>query len=117
MGLWQDARYAARTLGRTPGVTAVAILSLAHGMGANTAIFSLLNAVVLRTLPVPGPDQLVQFSYTMPGPGPNNWNSWMGYPHFERFRAHAKTLSGVFGSVPQSRLNVSFQGSAGLAQG
>jgi predicted permease len=117
MGLWQDARYAARTLARTPGFTAVAVLSLALGIGANTAIFSLLNALVLRTLTVPEPNQLVQFTYTMPGPGPNNWNSWMGYPHFERFRTEAKTFSGIFGSVTQSRLNIGYLGAAGLAQG
>jgi hypothetical protein len=114
---WRDLRYAFRTLRRERGFAAVAVLSLALGIGANTAIFSLLNALVLRTLAVPEAHQLVQFSYTYPGPGPNNWNSWMGYPHFERFRAKATTFSGVFGSVPQSRLNLAYEQSAGLARG
>ncbi|MGH9718893.1 MAG: ABC transporter permease [Bryobacteraceae bacterium] len=64
--LGQDIRYSARMLAKGPVTTAVAILSLSLGIGANTAIFSLLNAVILRTLPIRDPGQLVRLSTTTP---------------------------------------------------
>jgi hypothetical protein len=61
--LLQDVRYGVRMLLRSPGLTLVAVLSLALGIGANTAIFSLLDAVMLKSLPVWDPGRLLLFGY------------------------------------------------------
>jgi predicted permease len=74
MSLWMDLRYALRGMLRSPGLMAVAVLSLALGIGANTAIFSFVNALILRTLPVHDPHALVWF-----GPGDASGNGG-GFP-------------------------------------
>ncbi|MGD0045598.1 MAG: ABC transporter permease [Bryobacteraceae bacterium] len=116
---WRDLRYAMRMLRRNPGFASAAVLSLGLGIGANTAIFSLLDAVVLRTLPVASPRQLVQFTNTLPlwDTGSRNANSLFAYPQLERFQAQSKTMSGIFAGTGLGRLVVGFHGTSGLADG
>jgi len=95
--LWQDIRFAVRTMGRTPGFTVVAILTLALGIGANTAVFSLISALMLRMLPVRDPGQLVELLHRYPGEPRMNGFSWRSYEHF---RNHNHVFSGLAGFSP-----------------
>ena len=72
----QDVRFALRTLRRSPGLTAIVVLSLAIGIGANTAIFSVVNALLLKPLPYPEPDRLAVLWLRSPGINiPQDWPS------------------------------------------
>jgi predicted permease len=96
--IWRDVRYGRRMLRRSPGFTAVAALSLALGIGANTAIFSLIDSVMLKTLPVESPDQLVSLSRNSPGGEGESFT----YPVFEQFRGASELFSSVFGFAYRS---------------
>lgn len=111
-GLWQDLRYAARMLRNNAAFTATAVLTLALGIGANAAIFALVDATLLRPLPLPSPDRLVsvyettaqtQRSYVS-GANLNDWNEQLRT--FERIAAFAPNVAsmvlGSEGGVPET---------------
>ena len=87
--IWQDVRYAMRTMRRAPVFTAVAVLSLALGIGANTAIFTVIDALMLKTLPVRAPEQLVEVART-----PENDD--FTYALWQETRKQQDVLSGMF---------------------
>lgn len=106
--LVQDLRYGLRRLTKNLGFMMVAILSLALGIGANTAIFALIDAVMLRTLPVKHPEQLVQLAcryHHRPNPehsgnGSDNGEPTFSYPLFEQLRKRGDVLASTFAFVP-----------------
>ena len=108
--VFQDLRYGARMLLKNKMFTLVAALSLALGIGANTAIFSLINALMLRTLPVKAPQDLALFSI-IERQGPDYAHT---YPFYEMIRDHNQSFSGVIAgsSVGDGRLIVKEPGGA-----
>ena len=91
----QDLRLAFRALRRTPVVSTVAALSLALGIGANTAIFSLVNSLLLRTLPVADPDRLVTISSDSAVKMGFNAGIGWNYPMWEALRLRAQEFDGA----------------------
>jgi len=98
----RDLKYAFRTFARTPGFTAVAVLTLALGIGANTAIFTLLDQVLLRLLPVKDPHQLVLLTMRGRHYGSNWGGNAISYPMFRDFRDHNEVFSEMFCRFPTS---------------
>ncbi len=89
--LWQDLRYGVRMLLRSPGVTVIAVLALALGIGANTAIFSVVNGVLLRPLPFEEPGRLVRLSEDAPQVPQMS----ISYPNFLDWREQNKVFTGI----------------------
>ncbi len=116
--LLQDVRYAVRTLTKSPGFTTVAVLTLALGIGANTAIFSFVNALLLRDLPVQTPERLVWIGVEY---GPGRWDSTLGHRYYELLRDTPGAFSGVAamsgGSVAMTVADSSEQVHFGLVSG
>jgi predicted permease len=95
--LWKDIRYAARILAKSPGFTLVVVLSLALGIGANTSVFTIVNAYFLRPMPVDNPDRLVAVYLTSPA----RWGQDVGnfsYPELVDYRKANTGLSDLMGS-------------------
>lgn len=127
--LGQDLRYAARTARRNPLFMLLAVASLSMGIGANTALFSLFDTMVLSKLQVPAPDELVTFHWV----GPNNVRGLartygavsavgeagaeFSYEAFQRFRAQNQTLQGIAAFAPASSLNVVADGGSEVVEG
>src|SRR5919204_1743583 len=88
-----DVRYAFRNLRRNPGFTAVAVLALAVGIGANTAVFSIVNGVLLQSLPFKDPDALVLLFEKWPNAPIDKWE--FSAPDFEIIRSLARSFSGM----------------------
>jgi predicted permease len=107
--LVQDARYALRTLQANPGFAATAFLSLALGIGANTAIFSILNAVMLRSLPVEDPQRLVQVEVSAR-------NDYFTNPIWEQVRDRQQAFSGTL-AFSTNRFDLADGGESHFAEG
>jgi predicted permease len=128
--MWKDLRHAARTLLHAKGWTVVVVLSLALGIGANTALFSVINGLLLTKLPVADPDTLVRLRYggrndmvtsssdygnSGRGPDGQNIRTTFSYPMYQQFVADNRTMTDLFACAPAGRANVVVDGQAELA--
>src|SRR5687768_18560202 len=93
MNILQDVRYAVRTMVQNPGFTFVIILTLALGIGATTAIFSVVNGVILRPLPYPEPERLVQIWFE--NKPQNIENAFVSLPDFKDLQERTQTLESI----------------------
>jgi predicted permease len=119
--LVRDVRFGLRSLRQSPGFAATAILTLALGIGANTAVFSVMNALLLRSLPVSDPDRLVYLRTSNPprGTGTIDSNQTFSYPVYDALRRQNGGLSPVMAFVPLSgsKVAVRYEGQPEEAEG
>ncbi|HWC15954.1 MAG TPA: ABC transporter permease [Terriglobales bacterium] len=116
--LFQDVRYTGRMLGKSPAFTFVAVLTLALGIGANTAIFTLVNALLLKMLPVKAPRELV-----VVGNPANVGSRWHGtpeteyfsYPLYREFRDNNSVFSGLIAAGSEDRVQINDSSASGAA--
>jgi predicted permease len=113
----QDVRFAFRTFLKNPGFTLLAVLTLALGIGANTAIFTVLDSVLLRSLPIPEPQQLVVLTnpdaHGMSNGSESGERSLLAYSEFEYLRDHNEVFSGIFAADSTlAQLNVTIPNSS-----
>jgi putative ABC transport system permease protein len=112
--LTQDLRHAVRLLRQAPGFSAAAILALALGIGANTAIFSVLNAVILKPLPYPDPDRLVMFLNVSPqgsggGSSPTKFNVWRRQTAaFDQVSAYRFSVANITGDADPEQVSAGY---------
>lgn len=98
--IWADVKFAVRQLAKSPAFTATAVLTLALGIGANTGIFTLMHALLLKSLPIPEPDRLVRIALDIDSPNGVVSDQPLNAFLLESLRRHAKSLSGAFGWTP-----------------
>ena len=114
--LWSDVRFALRNLKKTPVFTAIAVLSLALGIGANTAIFTLIDQLILRLLPVKNPSELVLLDSDGNHYGNNRGANSFSYPMYKDFEAHNQVFSGILARF-STPVSMSFHGQTQRAAG
>jgi predicted permease len=98
--LWADAKFAVRQLVKSPAFTTTAVLTLALGIGANTGIFTLMHALLLKSLPIPEPDRLVRIALDIDTPNGMVSDQPLNAFLLQSIQKHTKTLSGLFGWSP-----------------